>query len=168
MVNKSAPLMFCEEFEKTVYNKLGNYVSKILFLGSSVQGGWVNGRSDIDIVVVLKRSGVESLIYKIYWYLDAKYGTNVLNAPFFHPPVMFVENKVEHVLLFTNLTPNKPPCLNKILKTLLYPFTPKIRHLQPWLTKHPRIANTISLLTLFPIRIITTKFSKIIDSSTSA
>ncbi|MEM1546153.1 MAG: nucleotidyltransferase domain-containing protein [Candidatus Methanomethylicia archaeon] len=150
-------LMFCKDFKEFAYNKFENYILKIFVLGSAKRGEWVYGRSDIDIIVVLRRKGVESFICKYYWYLDLKYETNIINIPFYHPPIMFVRNNIDYKLAFIDLIPNKSPRLSMILKKSLHCIVPRIKYLKPWLTKHPVIASNLFLAILLPIRSLARK-----------
>jgi len=154
-------LMFCREFEEFVYDRFRSYVFKIFILGSAKRGEWIYGRSDIDVVIILRRKGVESLIYKYYWYLDLKHGTNMLNIPFYHPPIIFVRNSLDYKLTFTNLVYNRSLRLSIILKSLLHHVAPRTKYLKPWITKHPVLVSKIFLILLLPVKSLAKKLDNL-------
>jgi predicted nucleotidyltransferase len=45
----------------TLSATLGDDLASVIVFGSAVRGGWIAGKSDVDLVVVLKRAGVEQL-----------------------------------------------------------------------------------------------------------
>ncbi|MDI6903374.1 MAG: nucleotidyltransferase domain-containing protein [Methanocellales archaeon] len=67
--------------------------SAVLF-GSAANGTWHPG-SDLDIVVVLSHNDdkVKKELVDLFWELDKKYGTGIIDAHAMHPPIIFLDRK---------------------------------------------------------------------------
>ncbi|RLE49731.1 MAG: hypothetical protein DRJ33_07980, partial [Candidatus Methanomethylicota archaeon] len=76
MISKIFITKFAETLTSTPFKE---YVDLAIFLGSAVNGRWVKGKSDIDVIVFLSKSGVEGKIYEAYLTLDKQLDTGLLD-----------------------------------------------------------------------------------------
>ena len=67
--------------------------SAVLF-GSAANGTFHPG-SDLDLVVVLSHNdkNVKKELVDLFWELDEKYGTGIMDAHAMHPPIIFLDKK---------------------------------------------------------------------------
>jgi len=65
--------------------------SAVLF-GSAANGTFHPG-SDLDLVVVLSHNdkNVKKELVDLFWELDEKYGTGIMDAHAMHPPIIFLD-----------------------------------------------------------------------------
>jgi len=69
---------FLDEFVQKLAEHYGNEIDFILLFGSAARGEFVLGKSDVDLVIQLKRDSAKKVVEKyaerLFWYLDKKHG----------------------------------------------------------------------------------------------
>jgi len=119
-------------------------------VGSAVDGRWQKGSSDVDVVVYVrgrKKKNLESDIFQLYFKLDEKHGIKLQMAPFFHPPVIFVRNRLEKKLIAGIFKRDDPK--RQIFKGLLKKVAPPTRILAPFVTAYGKYINLAFLVLLY-------------------
>lgn|GEM_PF-3576463 len=146
---------FVDEFLNYTFNSsLNQYVELIVFLGSAVEGRWIKGFSDIDVIIFLNRSGVvENKIYELYLSLNRELDTGVMDAPLFHPPLLFVRSPFEYMIL-TKILGKRGERVRKVVKRMAYVIVPRNKCLIKVFIKAPKCFNTLALIALLMLESI--------------
>ncbi|MFX0201322.1 MAG: hypothetical protein ACFFCW_34840 [Candidatus Hodarchaeota archaeon] len=140
---------FTTEFLRTVDN---NHNIIVRIIGSATDNRWIKGNSDIDILIYIKGKmdkNFEKKIIRLYFRLDEKYKTQIQSTPFFHPPIIFIRNRLEDKLTDNILKKNK--ARRQTVKALLKRIMPPIRILVPFITNYGKHINIAFLIFLFII-----------------
>ncbi|RLE49148.1 MAG: hypothetical protein DRJ31_05790, partial [Candidatus Methanomethylicota archaeon] len=145
MISKIFITKFAETLTSTPFKE---YVDLAIFLGSAVNGRWVKGKSDIDVIVFLSKSGVEGKIYEAYLALDKQLDTGLLDIPLYHPPILFVRNSLEHVIL-AKLLSKKGEDVRKFVKKTTRTLVPRGKCLAKVFMKMPWCFNILALIILY-------------------
>jgi len=139
---------FSAEFIKNAHAK-GEVIVDIV--GSAIDGTWQKGSSDVDVVVYLrgKNNNIERDLLQLYFQLDSKHGTQLQSLSFIHPPVIFVRNTLEQMLIAKIFSRENPK--REILKTMLKKVAPPIRILVPFIIAYGKYLNLAFIVMLFLI-----------------
>lgn len=75
---------FLRDLVSAIISKFGNEIVSVVLFGSATTKEWVRGKSDIDLIVVVKhhnqRKTIENYMGKVFVRLDAKYGLQLVQT----------------------------------------------------------------------------------------
>ena len=149
MSEKGSVETFKTEFLKAIDNRPSIAVR---IIGSALDNRWVKGSSDVDILIYIKEKkekNIEKKLFQLYFQLDEKHETQIQSAPFIHPPIIFIRNRLEQKLIDNILKKNRPR--RQAIKALLKKIMPPLRIFAPFITNYGKYINVTFLFFLFTI-----------------